>query len=52
MLREGIKKNPFKASEVKGEPDLVLATSAALNRAKYGRGPSSNPTRLQQALIK
>ena len=50
-LSEGIKKNPVEAAEVEGERDLLLVKSAALNRAKCGRGPSSNPTRLQQALI-
>ena len=51
MLSEGIKKDPAKAAEVEGEPDLSLAKLAALNRAKCSRVPSSYPTRLQQALI-
>ena len=51
MLSEGIKKDPAKAAEVEGEPDLSLAKLAALNRAKCSRGPSSDPTRLQQAPI-
>ena len=51
ILSEGIRKNPAKAAEVEGEPDLSLAKLAALNRAKCSRGPSSYPTRLQQAQI-
>ena len=51
ILSEGIRKNPAKAAEVEGEPYLSLAKLAALNRAKCSRGPSSDPTRLQQALI-